>query len=308
MSTKKHIFYNCENCKFSSTNKSHWNRHIQTEKHGKVLFSTFCQQKKHISHITELPQKFSCCCGKFYTDRSGLWRHKQRCLKLHQKSLENEIAIQKPDVNTLTTMIQDMMKQNQELQKQLIELSNEKKQVINNNTINYNKFNLMVFLNECCKDAVNFTDFVSSLELQLSDLEDTGKLGYATGISNIFIRNLKNLDIYKRPIHCSDLKRETIYVKDQDTWQKEDGNQKIKRAISTITDKNIMQLSQWIKENPDYKNIDSKKSEEFLVMMNRTIGTTDNNEYDQKQINKIISNIAKEVTIDKDSVMNSHNK
>jgi hypothetical protein len=303
METKKHIFFNCENCQFSTTNKSHWNRHIQTEKHGKVLLETEWKQKKHISHITVTPLKFQCCCGKFYTGRSGLWKHQKICGNIDHNQSENDIVVSKPETSTFTTLIQEMMKQNQELQRQLIELSNEKKNIINNNTINYNKFNLMVFLNEYCKDAVNFTDFVNSLELELSDLEDTGRLGYATGISNIFIRNLKNLDIYKRPIHCSDLKRETIYVKDQDKWQKEDGNKTIKKAIATVTDKNILQLSQWIKENPDYDNVDSKKSEEYLIIMNKSIGMTDNEEYDQKQINKIISNIAKEVTIDKDNAM-----
>lgn len=291
MSTKKHIFYNCENCQFSTTNKSHWNRHIQTEKHGKVLL---CQPKKHISHMTDVEQKNVCDCGKIYTDRSGLWRHRKRCNTMVAAS------------TSLATLLQEMMKQNQELQKQLIEMSNEKKNVINN-TINYNKFNLMVFLNEYCNEAVNFSDFVRSLELQLSDLEDTGKLGYAAGISNIFIRNLKNLDIYKRPIHCSDLKRETIYIKDQDNWHKEeDGNGKIKKAIESVTNKNIKQLPEWMKQNPDFMNGDSKTSDKYLIIMNRTMGVTEDDEYDKKQINKIISNIAKEVTINKDIVMQTN--
>jgi len=202
----------------------------------------------------------------------------------------------------LANLLQEMMKQNQELQRQLIELSNEKKNVVNN-TINYNKFNLMVFLNEYCNEAVNFSDFVRSLELQLTDLEDTGKHGYAAGISNIFIRNLKNLDIYKRPIHCSDLKRETIYIKDQDNWQKEEGNTKIKKAIESVTNKNIKQLPIWMKQNPDFMNGESKTSDQYLVIMNRSMGVTDDDEYDKKQISKIISNIAKEVTIDKELVM-----
>jgi hypothetical protein len=211
----------------------------------------------------------------------------------------------KPDIATLANLLQEMMKQNQDLQKQLIELANEKKNVINN-TINYNKFNMMVFLNEYCNEAVNFSDFVRSLELQLSDLEDTGRLGYAAGISNIFIRNLKNLDIYKRPIHCSDLKRETIYVKDQNNWQKEEGNEKIKKAIESVTNKNIKLLPEWIKQHPDFANADSKTSDQYLVIMNRSMGVTDNEEYDKKQIGKIITNIAREVTIDKDIVMQNN--
>lgn len=300
MSTKKHIFYNCEKCCYSTSNKTHWNRHIQTEKHGKVLLATDFQQKKHISHITNIEPKFGCECGKFYTDRSGLWRHRKKCGQLADVS--SGVAVVAHEQPSLVALIQDMMKQNQELQKQLIELANEKKNIINN-TINYNKFNLMVFLNEYCKDAVNFSDFVRSLELELTDLEDTGKLGYAAGISNIFIRNLKNLDIFKRPIHCSDLKRETIYIKDQDNWQKEEGNEKIKKAIESVTNKNIKLLPEWMKQNPDFINGESTTSDQYLVIMNQSMGVTDDEEYDKKQINKIITNIAKEVTIDKELVM-----
>ena len=300
MSTKKHIFYNCENCQYFTTNKTHWNRHIQTEKHGKVLLATVCQQKKHISHITDTEWKIKCDCGKIYTDRSGLWRHRKRCDAANDNTCETSVAT--PEHTTLAGLLQEMMKQNQELQKQLIELANEKKNVINN-TINYNKFNLMVFLNEYCKEAVNFSDFVRSLELQLTDLEDTGRLGYVAGISNIFIRNLKNLDILKRPIHCSDFKRETIYIKEQDNWQKEEGNEKIKKAIESVTNKNIKQLPEWMKQNPEFMNGESKTSDQYLVIMNRSMGVTDDEEYDKKQINKIITNIAKEVTIDKELVM-----
>jgi len=300
MSTKKHIFYNCENCQYFTTNKTHWNRHIQTEKHGKVLLATDCQQKKHISHITDTERKIKCECGKIYTDRSGLWRHRKRCDTANDSTCETTVATQ--EHTTLAGLLQEMMKQNQELQKQLIELANEKKNVINN-TINYNKFNLMVFLNEYCKEAVNFSDFVRSLELQLTDLEDTGRLGYVAGISNIFIRNLKNLDIFKRPIHCSDFKRETIYIKEQDNWQKEEGNEKIKNAIESVTNKNIKQLPEWMKQNPEFMNGESKTSDQYLVIMNRSMGVTDDEEYDKKQINKIITNIAKEVTIDKELVM-----
>jgi hypothetical protein len=303
MSTKKHIFYNCESCRYSTSNKSHWNRHIQTEKHGKVLLATDCQPKKHISHITVIEPKYICECGKFYSDRSGLWRHRKQCGQSNDNQSGSAIIVPQQDQTlSLAALLQDMMKQNQELQKQLIELANEKKNVINN-TINYNKFNLMVFLNEYCKDAVNFSDFVRSLELQLTDLEDTGKLGYVAGISNIFIRNLKNIDILKRPIHCSDLKRETIYIKDQDNWQKEEGNEKIKKAIDSVTNKNIKLLPEWMKKNPDFINGESKTSDQYLVIMNQSMGVTDDEEYDKKQINKIISNIAKEVTIDKELVM-----
>ena len=167
-----------------------------------------------------------------------------------------------------------------------------------NNTTN-NTFNLQMFLNVQCKDALNIMDFVNSLELKVKDLENMAKLGYSDGISNIFINGLQDLDIKKRPIHCSDLKRETIYIKDQDTWEKEnDERNKLKLAIKTIASKNIKQIPLWQKENPGCLDSSSKKNDQYLkIISNAMSGSTI--EETQKNYDKIISKVAREVVIQK---------
>jgi hypothetical protein len=153
-------------------------------------------------------------------------------------------------------------------------------------------------LNEKCKDALDIMDFVKSLQVQLEDLENTGKFGYVQGISRIFIRGLKELDIHKRPIHCSDLKRETIYVKDKDVWEKDNEKKKVKIAIRHIADKNFKQLNSWVDKNPEAKDIESKKHLEYMRIINKSTGGYTNEE-DDENFNKIIKNVSKEVIIDK---------
>jgi hypothetical protein len=168
-----------------------------------------------------------------------------------------------------------------------------------NTTTNNNSFNINFFLNEQCKDALNISDFVEQIKLQLSDLDMIGKVGYVEGMSKIFIRNLRELDVFKRPIHCSDLKRETLYVKDQNSWEKENGeNNKIKRAIKQVECKNIKQIPKWNEENPDADNTDSKKHLEYHNILIESMGGSTLQD-DNKKRDKIIRNIAKEVLINK---------
>ena len=198
-------------------------------------------------------------------------------------------------------LILELLKSNNELQKQMIELCKEKNIVNNTNchNNNTNNFNLQFFLNEQCKDALNIEDFVNTIKLQLSDLDMIGRVGYTEGMSKIFIRNLKDLDIFKRPIHCSDLKRETMYVKDKDAWEKENGeNVKIKQAIKGIENKNIKQLPQWRAENPAAEDTDTKKHLEYQHILIESMGGS-TLEDDNKKHNKIVRNVAKEVVIDK---------
>ncbi|NDA90081.1 MAG: hypothetical protein EBY20_04130 [Alphaproteobacteria bacterium] len=168
------------------------------------------------------------------------------------------------------------------------------------NTNCHNKtFNLQVFLNEQCKDALNITDFVNQIKLQLSDLDMIGRVGYTEGMSKIIIRNLKELDISKRPIHCSDLKREVMYVKDKDAWEKENGeNVKIKNAIKFIEHKNVKQLPQWKAANPESDDYDSQRHMDYHKIIIESMGGA-TNEDDNKKREKIIKNIAKEVVIDR---------
>jgi hypothetical protein len=161
----------------------------------------------------------------------------------------------------------------------------------------HNKFNLNVFLNEQCKDAINISDFVNSLVVSVKDLEETAKLGYTEGISKIFLDGLLNMNTHSRPIHCSDSKREILYIKDQDKWEKDnETNDKITKAIKTVAHKNMKMIPEWIKQHPDYNDVNSKTNDKYLkIVMNSMSGSTE--EEQKRNVNKIISNIAKETVI-----------
>jgi hypothetical protein len=240
---------------------------------------------------------FVCKCGKIYKERSGLWKHKKACIL--GSNFTTDSTQMQPPTNEL---VMSLLNQNMELQKQIIELCKEKNTVINNttnNTTNNNHFNLQVFLNEQCKDALNIGDFVEQIKLQLSDLDMIGRVGYVEGMSKIFMRNLHALDVFKRPIHCSDLKRETLYIKDKDSWEKENTeNVKIKRAIKEIEHKNIKQIPKWREENPTAEDTETKKHLEYQNILLEAMGGS-TLEDDDKKREKIIRNIAKEVVIDK---------
>jgi hypothetical protein len=200
----------------------------------------------------------------------------------------------------MTSIVLNLLNQNAELQKIILEQSKETK-VTNTNIINNttNNFNLNVFLNEKCKDALNLTDFVDTLKVKLKDLENTARLGYAEGVTQIFINGLSELNVHKRPIHCSDSKREVLYIKDQDTWEKEDEDRtKLSKAIKTIGHKNIQQIAEWQKVNPEYNNPESKQNDKYMKMIcNVMSGSTV--EEQQSNLQKVIKNVTKEVIIDK---------
>ena len=234
---------------------------------------------------------------------SSLCKHKKTC-KILVKS--NDVQISK---DITPELIIEIIKQNKELQQTLIEqnktiLELAKNTGSNNNYINSNNnktFNLQVFLNETCKDAINLTDFVNQIQLSVTDLEETGKLGYAEGISKVFIKNLNDIDFTQRPIHCSDSKREILYIKDDNQWNKDDENKThLTKAIKQVANKNIKQIPIWQKENPEYNDSSSKKNDQYLkIVSNAMNGLTI--EETQKNYDKIISKLAKEVVIQKDS-------
>jgi hypothetical protein len=198
-----------------------------------------------------------------------------------------------------TNLIIELLKQNQELQKSLIELSKEKS-ITNNNITNNKTFNLHVYLNEDCKDALNINDFVSSIKVELEDLEETGRLGYVEGVSRIINRNLGDLDQNKRPIQCSDLKREVLYIKNDDQWTKEGDEIKpiLKKAIKEVANENIKQISQWRKKYPDCTASNSRKNDQYLQIVSNAMAGMNAEEH-VKNVNKIISNVAKETVIEK---------
>lgn len=287
------LFY-CDKCDYTTSRKSQWSRHLFTAKH-----------KTDNLDNKKVPLKYKCECGNEYIYQSGLCKHKKKC----QPKMSH---FQIPYFSSNEELIQTILKENHEVKQLLIEqnmkimdLAN-KNTVINNttnnmnNTNNTNNFNLQVFLNVQCKNALNMSEFVDSLQLQISDLEDTGRLGYIDGISKIFINGLKGLDISERPIHCSDVKRETIYIKDKNIWEKEnDERHRLKLAIKTITSKNIKQIPLWQKENPDCFDSSSKKNDKYLkIVSNAMNGLT--KEETEKNYDKIISRIAKETVIQKE--------
>jgi hypothetical protein len=236
---------------------------------------------------------------------SGLCKHKKKCVAV-LISLEND----KKD-ECILKLIKDnqdfkelILKQNEDFKEQtrmLVELCKEKSVVVNTNTVNNNnKFNLNVFLNEKCKNAMNIMDFVKLIKIDFGDLEKVGKLGFVEGISQLMIKELKCIDIYKRPIHCCDLKREIIYVRDEDKWEKDsDDKIKIKSAIRNVAHKNVLMINKWNQKYPESSNIVSVKNDEFNNIVISSMGGTSQHETDQFH-NKIIKNVAKEFTINKD--------
>jgi len=278
---KKPFSFTCQNCDFNTCNKKDYTRHLVTKKH-----------KINVSQCisTEKPQKnpYECICGKIYKDNSGLWRHKKVCTKIEDNNTYDD------DKND--ALIEYLMKENKEIKEMILEIV--KNGITNNihnttHTNSHNKaFNLNFFLNETCKNAMNITDFVDSIKLQLSDLMDVGELGYVEGISKIIVKNLNNLDETERPIHCTDKKRETMYIKDEGEWNKEDEKKtKLKKAIVKIADKNIKLLPAFRAKYPEYKNSSSKVSDRYDKMVIEVM-TTDNDKNE-----KIIKNISKVTTI-----------
>ena len=302
---KKTPFFRCENCHFVSSNKKDYTRHLLTKKHISNQSEVFSNLKKTQKTL----QVFTCECGKSYKDNSGLWRHKKKCLLDEKIDINNMDIDQNYDSNLVDKdmLIKYLMKENIEFKDMLLEqnkailkVCETKSSLINNTNINSNNkvFNLNVFLNEECKDAMNIMDFVNSLNINLSDLESVGKLGYVEGISSIIVKNLKALDINKRPVHCSDSKREIMYVKDEDKWEKDNiEKNKLRNVIRQVANKNTRVLPEFKAKYPDCIYSDSKKSNQYRKIIIESMGGSGDD--DNSKENKIIKNIAKEVFIDK---------
>ena len=289
---KNAIKYECFKCDFKCSKNSDWQRHILTQKHQNETDDTTTILKKSdkISH-------YNCSCGQVLKSRSTIWRHKKKCCINNAKDKED------PDLSD-KEIIKLLIKENSDFKNMILDVvkSIQPNNITNNNnntTNNNNTFNLQFYLNDTCKDAVNLVDFVQSLQVQLNDLEETARLGYSEGVSRIILNGLNELDVCKRPIHCSDLKRETLYIKDQDEWSKEDADRShLTKAIKTVSKKNIDQIFEWQKKYPEYNDPDSKQSDRYMEMICNTMNGSSKEEQD-KNMNKIIKNITKEVVIDK---------
>jgi len=299
--------YECTICNIKTSNKKDYSKHLLTTKHLK--------KQNGYEKIKENPI-FSCECGNNYKHSSGLWRHKKFC-KAHEATIENTIIdASSNEFKVLTNIVIELVKNNTELQKQTSELQKQnhdfQKQVLeicknnNNTTINSNNtnshnktFNLQLFLNEECKDAMNMSEFINSIEINVSDLENIGKLGYVEGMSNIIIKQLNDTDMYKRPVHCigvasSDAKRETVYVKEENKWERDNSETKrMIKAVRGIDKKNYQMLTIWKETNP--KCVDSKSSEcdKYMKVMSKVM------DGDIENVHKVIKKIAKEVVIEK---------
>ena len=281
----------CEKCNYKCSKQSEYNKHILTNKH-KIL------QNPTTVIITKT---YSCDCGKKYKHSSTLYAHKKICsFKIKENINEETKKDENVDLND-KNLILTLIHQNNELQKQMLEvIKNGTTTNINNSMTNsHNKsFNLNFFLNETCKDAMNIMDFVDSIKIQLSDIESIGELGFVNGMSKLIIKHLNALDENMRPVHCSDPKRDSLYVKDQNVWEKEDpDNKKIKKAIKYISHKNICALPEWKSKYPDCIYSDSLKSDQYNHIVLEAMGGPGDN--DSEKADKIVKKIAKVVTISK---------
>ena len=296
-------FY-CKLCDYKCIKQSEWLRHCQTIKHMSRL-----EGNKMETSGKKIAPLCVCSCGKEYTTRAGLWKHKKKCS--NDSNNTSNIEINEPDdlvINKELIMMilkqnQDILKENNELKHMMMDTQNQMFKVIENGTHNttnsHNKtFNLQLFLNETCKNAMNITDFVDSLQLQISDLENVGEIGYIEGISNIIIKKLNALDVTERPIHCTDKKRETMYIKDEDKWEKEDEKKvKMHKMVKKVANKNINLISEFQKLHPDWKKYSSSVSDQYNKIVIESMGGKGDNDYEKEE--KIIKKIAKEVFVDK---------
>lgn len=285
-----HKFY-CKTCDYTTSKKSHYSEHITTAKHKNSLVGDGMET---ISGIFRPDGKFKCdTCSKSYQSRNGLWKHQKKCS-------DSKINIKESIISDKELMSM-LIKQNEKLMT-IVESGTHNINNSHNTNNSHNKtFNLQFFLNETCKNAMNIDEFVSSIKPQLADLEATGRLGYVEGISKIISKNINNLNTHDRPFHCSDQKREIIYIKDNDEWTKEEENKPIlTKAIKVIANQNIKNISEWRKEYPDCTDSDSKKNDLYLKIVSNSMSGSTKDEAD-KNINKIISNVAKQVVIDKNN-------
>jgi hypothetical protein len=307
--------FSCEICHYLTINKKDYNKHMLTQKHIRNHSSTFINQDS-----TEKSQQHICYnCNKIYKEKSGLWRHKKTCFNstVYNTQTDNiedtNKQIDTDDISTKELILMifkqntELIKQNTELQQALIEASKQNS-ITNTNTTNTtntnshnqtnNSFNLQFFLNETCKNAMNMTDFIDSIKLQLSDLINVGELGYIEGISNIIVKNLNALDVTERPVHCTDKKRETFYIKDENKWEKdEDDKKKIRKLIKNIAYKNERLLPEFKKKYPDCNDSDSIYSDQYSKIIIESYGVPGENTSEKED--KIIRNISKATTIDK---------
>ena len=293
--------FNCIKCDYITSRKSQYERHLLTDKHIRIHENTGKSSKKFRIYNCEN-------CGREYKFHSGLWKHKKTCPTQEESNKELSSTVlsdQKTDndkYELLTNTILELMKKNDALTNSIVEMS---KQIgnNNNNTVNSNnKFNLNVFLNEKCKNAMSLTDFIKSINLTVQDFIETGERGFIDGISNIIIERINNMELYDRPLHCTDLKRETVYVKDAEKWEKDEDKIKLRKAVKWVANKNERMRPIWYEETPDVDVMGTENYEKFFKYSESSLGGCGKEETKRFE-DKVMKNVLKEVTIDKDNYM-----
>ena len=287
---KNPLKYECKICDFNSINKKDYNRHLGTAKHKKRVFLNHFEQENPQTYIYMCKK-----CNKTYKGRNGLWYHEQKC-GIDNNTSQNELTL-------MSGMMLELVKSNNDLQKQVIDVCQKIQPNNTNNTNSHNTttttttqshnktFNLQFFLNEECKDAMNLSEFIKSIEVTLSDLENIGKLGYVEGMSDIIIKQLKDTEVNKRPVHCSDSKRETLYVKEENKWEKD--TKQMARAVKEVDKKNYKALTSWKDANPKCTDSASIQSDEYINVVSEVM------DGDEGNVDKVIKKVAKQVVIGK---------
>ena len=300
--------FSCELCNYNCSKQSEYDKHISTTKHIK--------RENASNNASDLapksPTKFKCECGKIYNHDSSYYRHRRKCAE-QSSSNSNNMVFDKDlffllvkENSELKNVIMEtknyMIEQHQTTQNMMMEvIKNGTNNSNNNNTTHTNShnkaFNLNFFLNETCKDAMNITDFVESIKLQLSDVEKVGELGYVEGISNIIVKNLKDLDVTQRPVHCTDKKRETMYIKDEDTWEKDEEQKKMHKLVRKVADKNARMVPKFKEAHPDCVKSASRYSDQYNKIIMEAMGGRGDNDFEKEE--KIIKRVSKEVIVEK---------
>ena len=287
---KNETCFICEKCNFKCSYKCDWNRHLLTAKHKMEIMEINRKSKKTTT-------QFKCECGKIYSSNSGLWKHKKKCKYLNVEEEEDNKIVEENNDNepSYRDLLIQAMKEMSEMRKEMVSMIPKIGNITTNshNTTN-NTFNLQFFLNETCKDALNITDFINSLKLQLEDFEYTAENGHIKGITNIFQTALMNMDQTKRPLHCTDLKRETLYIKDNDEWNKDETKDKMKEVVDKVTNNNLCNMSKWLEKYPGHTDPNSKDFDKYTKMTSNCMGSGEETDNE-----KIIRNVLKEVQIKK---------
>ena len=265
--------FKCIHCDYHTCKTSSWKKHIMTKKHLMIV------------NANVIKGGYACMCGKNYSHASGLSRHKKRCILTYKKKKKTVIEEDSKLYNKMEILLEETRV-----------LKNELKNIkTTTTTIHNSNLNINLFLNQNCKGAMNLTDFIDNLKYSLEDLDYSGKNGYVKGISNILMKNLTDIDPSERPLHCSDAKRLKFYIKDNDTWEKDEGNLKMSKSIDDISEKQRLKLKEWQEQNPNYESC-GNKSEDFFNIVRSIMGGGDDIELNKNK-NRIIKSLSNDVSI-----------